>query len=119
MGADYWTPSEPGTSLYAGELLSDVEVLSAVASTLGAEEVGVTQVTYSYALVVSQDCDLAWDHRARAFFRQPPPAASGQARIAWNEQERKLRSKVMDSVLLCVADEPPLVHASSTLNKNE
>ena len=119
MEADYWIPSEPGGSLYAGELLSDVEVLSAVPSTLGQQEVGVSQITYPYAMVVSQDCDLAWDNSARDFLRDPPPAASGAARSAWNEQERKFRSKLMDSVLFCVADEPHAVHASSTLNKNE
>ncbi|HSW41046.1 MAG TPA: hypothetical protein VLM76_00865 [Patescibacteria group bacterium] len=119
MGAGYWIPSGASGSLYAGELLSDVEVLSAVASTLGDAEVGVTQVTYSYALIVSQDCDLAWDHEAREFLRQPPPAASGPARTTWNEQLHMFRSKLMDSVLLCVADEPQVVRAASTLNKNE
>jgi hypothetical protein len=116
---DYWILSDPSGSLYAGELLSDVEVLSAVAATLGQAEVEVTQITYAYALIVSQDCDLEWDYQAREFLQDPPPAASGPARSAWNEQEHKFRSKVMDSVLLCVADEPPTVHASSTLNKNE
>lgn len=119
MGVEYWIPSAPNSSLYAGELLSGLEVLSAIPSTLANPEVAVSQITYPYAMVVSQDCDLAWDDRAREFLKAPPPAASGQARSEWNEEERKFRSKLMDSVLFCVADEPDVVRAVSTLNKNE
>jgi hypothetical protein len=105
--------------LYAGELLSDLEVLSAVPSSLASATVQVKQVAYPYALVVSEDCDLAWDDSARQFLSVPPPASSGPGRVTWNEKEHVFKSKLMETVLLCVADVPERVRATSTLNKNE
>lgn len=85
---------EVGPPRHASRAPVGVPDWSAVALTLRGADIEVTQVTYPYALIVSQDCDLDWDYRARAFLRDPAPAAAGAARSTWNEQERTFRSKL-------------------------
>lgn len=72
------------TSLRQGEILTGVVQYNPVASELSleSEEMSFEPIIHPYAIVITQDCDLDWDHRARQ---------SGDAQL----------SKLLNSVILC------------------
>lgn len=79
-----YQPSIENASLRQGEILTDVVQYNPVASELSreSEELSFEPVIHPYAIIVTQDCDLDWDYRARQ---------SGNAQL----------SKLLNSVILC------------------
>lgn len=67
MGAIY-VPAEAYTALRQCEILTGVEelVMAEPHAVIDQTSLRVGLRTHPYALVVSQDCDLEWDHRARS-----------------------------------------------------
>jgi len=64
-------PLEPGVSLRQGEILSNVVRIQLDLSSLGTKEHRVDEVKYDYAVVLTQDCDLEQDFKARQGRNQP------------------------------------------------
>lgn len=54
-----------------GELVSNLVQFAIDLPTLGQEEIALDSQTHPLAIVVSQDCDLMWDHEER---RKPDPS---------------------------------------------
>ncbi|HBE20471.1 MAG TPA: hypothetical protein DEG17_21140 [Cyanobacteria bacterium UBA11149] len=79
-----YQPSIKKTSLRQGEILTDVIQYNPVVSELSieAEELSFQAVIHPYAIVVTQDCDLDWDYRARQTINSQP-------------------SKLLNSIILC------------------
>lgn len=76
--------SHKGSSLRQGEILTGVIQYKPVVSELLQEEqeLSFNAVLHPYAIVVTQDCDLDWDYRARQTANSQP-------------------SKLLNSVILC------------------
>ncbi|MCV0377403.1 hypothetical protein [Microbacterium sp.] len=84
------------------------------------EEAEVDWPRLQWALVVSQDCDLEFDFRARTKLREiGDPPAHGQERRDWNEASIKAQAKVMTMIILCQADVSDAVMAASNLTGAE
>ena len=79
-----YQPSLKNTSLRQGELLSNLIQYSPVASEISSEggDLAFEQIIHPYAIVVTQDCDLDWDYRARQSDNSQP-------------------SKLLNSIILC------------------
>lgn len=60
-----YTPSLPNGSLYQGEILSNLVQLKLKIETLSSPDPVVIPLIHPYAILMSQDCDLDWDFRAR------------------------------------------------------
>jgi hypothetical protein len=102
------------------EVLSEVERIFLRAGAIGQATPELEVRTYPYVVVISQDCDLEWDHDARqriANAGQQP--ASGHAAQDWAVADKNARNKLLDGVLLCVADEEDVVHDASVFNTKE
>lgn len=72
------------TSLRQGEILTDVVQYNPVVSDLSleAEDLSFEPIIHPYAIVVTQDCDLDWDYRARQTTNSQP-------------------AKLLNSIILC------------------
>ncbi|MEQ8469522.1 hypothetical protein [Coleofasciculus sp. E1-EBD-02] len=79
-----YQPSIKNASLRQGEILTDVVQYNPVVSELSreAEELSFEPVIHPYAIIVTQDCDLDWDYRAR-------------------QSNNAQSSKLLNSVILC------------------
>jgi hypothetical protein len=79
-----YQPSNKNTSLRQGEILTGVIQYNPVVSEVSqeAQELSFEQVIHPYAIVVTQDCDLDWDYRARQSDKVQP-------------------SKLLNSIILC------------------
>ena len=79
-----YQPSIKNASLRQGEIVTDVVQYNPVASELLLEskELSFERIIHPYAVVVTQDCDLDWDYRARQSGSNQP-------------------SKLLNSVVLC------------------
>ncbi|MCL1467379.1 hypothetical protein [Argonema galeatum] len=79
-----YQPSNKNASLRQGEILTGVAQYNPVLGELSpdAQEVSFDMVIHPYAIVVTQDCDLDWDYKARQ-------SSSPQL------------SKILNSVILC------------------
>lgn len=60
-----YSPSVPGAALRQGEILSGMEQVRLSLSSVGTDQLRVELVNHPYAIIVSQDCDLEWDFKAR------------------------------------------------------
>jgi hypothetical protein len=60
-----------GSPLRQGELLTNVVFVRLDLATLSADSPGVQRVTHPYALILTQDCDLEQDFRARQGVNKP------------------------------------------------
>ena len=80
--------SPAGGALRQGEILSNVvEARIDVRTLQGEGEPELEEKNHPLAVVMTQDCDLSWDYRARS---QPDP-----------EERTKLANKTLPNVLLC------------------
>lgn len=115
--ADYWRPSDPAVPLGECELLSELERITLDPTDIGLSEAfGSIRVTFPYVMIMSQDCDLEWDHTARRHIETAGiPPVHGQARRDWDQAHKDARAKLMEGVLLCVAEEESVVRVSSAL----
>jgi hypothetical protein len=79
-----YQPSLKNTSLRQGEILTNLIQYNPVASELSSEgeDLAFEPIIHPYAIVVTQDCDLDWDYRARQ---------SGDSQL----------SKLLNSIILC------------------
>jgi hypothetical protein len=116
-GAAYWRRANPALPLGECELLSDLQRITLEAADIGASEgLRLNEVTHPFAMILSQDCDLEWDESARRHIESAgPPPAIGQGRIDWNKADKDARTKLMDGVLICVAEEESVVRLTSAL----
>lgn len=114
--ASYWRPSSPGGPLEACELLAEVEQFTIDPGDVGRDDPNLIKTTYPFAMVLSQDCDLEWDAVARRQIAEAgTPPAIGQERKDWDQADRVARTKLIDGVLLCVADPEEVVRVPSLL----
>jgi hypothetical protein len=62
-----YQPSVRGSSLRQGEILTNVVQYFPTSGEVpqDSEKISFDVIVYSYAIVVTQDCDLDWDYRAR------------------------------------------------------
>lgn len=89
-----YAPSDAGVALRQGEILSGLIQLKVSSPDLkGGEPPKVEQVVHPYAIVMTQDCDLDLDHRARNGSVGP--------------------DKILPSILFCEAQEAASLRASS------
>lgn len=115
LEVSYWRPSISDRPLAQCEMLCEVEQIAIDLEAIGKlEGVGFVPTTYAFALILSQDCDLEFDQRARRSLAsagmQP---ASGPEREAWDTSDRKSKSKLMNGVLLCAAEDEATVKAAA------
>jgi hypothetical protein len=102
------------------EVLSEVERAYLHLGSIGQENPEVLVTTYPYLVAISQDCDLEWDHDARdRIANAGVQPATGQAAQDWATADKNARNKLIDGVLLCVADEEAVVRAASVMNTRE
>lgn len=100
-----YQPSVKNTSLRQGEILTNVVQYRPTVngSSQLLEEITFDMIVHPYAIVVTQDCDLDWDYRAR-------------------EENRGPSTKLLNSVILCEIDTAKGVRAiedKGTMNSNE
>jgi hypothetical protein len=86
-----FSPSPADGALRQGEIVSDVIQVHLRAESLGPEvgDVDLEEKVHPYALILTQDCDLDWDFKARA----TQPTDRGE--------ENKRQAKLVPNVLLC------------------
>jgi hypothetical protein len=97
-----YQPSIIDSPLRQGEILSNVIQYKLDPSTLSPEDTESSlaqQILHSYAIIVTQDCDLDWDYRSRKSDRPQP-------------------SKLLNSVILCEVAMAEEVRYSSDNNMN-
>jgi hypothetical protein len=82
-----YQPSVKNTSLRQGEILTNVVQYRPTinASSQLSEDISFDVIVHPYAIVITQDCDLDWDYRAR-------------------QEARGQSSKLLNSVILCEID---------------
>lgn len=90
-----------GSSLRQGEILTGVVQYNPVISSMpeGLQELPFTPVAHPYSIIVTQDCDLDWDYKARR--------DSGNS------------SKLLNSILLCEVDTAEAVRGQDGINRKE
>ncbi|NQE35189.1 hypothetical protein [Microcoleus asticus] len=98
--------SNKNTSLRQGEILTNVTQYNVDPAALSSEQpdisLSVNQITHPYAIVVTQDCDLDWDYKARA------------------EKEQSKPDKFLNSVILCEISKAEEVRKSgNNMNRKE
>lgn len=87
-----FSPSPVAGVFRQGEIVSDLVQVLLRAESLGHEggDVELEEKTHPYALIMTQDCDLDWDFKARAQVPEDQPA-----------QENKRQAKLVPNILLC------------------
>jgi hypothetical protein len=101
-----YQPSNKDTSLRQGEILTNVTQYNVDPAALLLEQpdisLSVNQITHPYAIVVTQDCDLDWDYKARA------------------EKEQNKPDKFLNSIILCEISKAEEVRKSgNNINRRE
>ncbi len=65
QNSNIYRHSLPDTPLRQGEILSNLIQVVIDLESIGNEEIVIDDKAHPYAIVVSQDCDLDWDYKAR------------------------------------------------------
>lgn len=119
-GAEYWRRVEPESPIGECELLSELNRVTIEAADVGLQEPRLGRDTYAYVMVVTQACDLEFDGVARRQIEAAGPAPlRGQERIDWDAANRSARGKLLEGILVCVADEVEVVHDASGLRTKQ
>lgn len=63
--ANIYEASKEQGALRQGEIISNLHSYKVDIATMGTDEVSFTINDYPFAIIVSQDCDLDWDYKAR------------------------------------------------------
>jgi hypothetical protein len=95
--------SDKNVSLRQGEILTGVIQYRPIADKLSqhAQEIPFETILHPYAIVITQDCDLDWDYKAR------------------NSQESQL-SKLLNSVILCeITEAKEIRETADNMNSKE
>ncbi|MBH8566137.1 hypothetical protein I8748_28940 [Nostoc sp. CENA67] len=98
-----YQPSLKNTSLRQGEILTNVVQYNPVASEISreTEELPYNKIIHPYAIVVTQDCDLDWDYRAR-------------------QSNNSQLSKLLNSIILCeIATAREVRDTADSMNSKE
>lgn len=94
--------SDKGSSLRQGEILTGVVQYNPVIDDICLElqELSFTPIVHPYAIVITQDCDLDWDYKAR-------------------EINDKSSGKLLNSVVLCEIDTAKAIRDTDGINRKE
>ena len=65
LGDAIYEPAQQDGAIRQGEIITGLIQLVVDLETIGAESPDIIPILHPYALVVSQDCDLDWDYKAR------------------------------------------------------
>lgn len=82
-----YIPSEPSGAIRQGEIISGLIVTRIDPTTMFQEEPDFIPEQHPYVIVVSQDCDLDWDYKAR---------------LPENVKDLKQRHKILPNILFCM-----------------
>lgn len=95
MSVSAFAPSPIGGVLRQGEVLAGVIQVHLGSDSLeqNAADVSIEEVVHPYALILTQDCDLDWDYKART------PAPGQQAQD--EREENRRRAKIVPNILFC------------------
>lgn len=102
---DIYQAPDKGSSLRQGEILTGVVQYNPVVDEIQLElqespELSFTPVIHPYAIVVTQDCDLDWDYKARATSNSNP-------------------AKLLNSIILCEIDKAEAIRSTDGMNRKE
>jgi hypothetical protein len=91
--------SDKDSSLRQGEVLTGVVQYNPIISELSEEsqELPFTPIVHPYAIVITQDCDLDWDYRARRANGNP--------------------AKLLNSIVLCEVDTAKSIRSTEGVNR--
>lgn len=94
--------SDKSSSLRQGEILTGVVQYNPVINEIMPElqELSFTPILHPYAIVVTQDCDLDWDYKAR--------------RISNSSS-----AKLLNSIILCEIDTAEAIRSTDGMNRKE
>lgn len=98
MGSGIYSPSPPKGPLRQGEILSDLKQPIPRSAYHNSEEIMVDFIEHPYTIVVSQDCDLDWDYKAR--------------------QEEGKASKLLPNILFCEVVSAQNLRNSDSINSD-
>lgn len=93
--------SNKGSSLRQGEILTGVVQYNPIINEIPKEfqELSFTPIIHPYAIVVTQDCDLDWDYKAREDNDNP--------------------AKLLNSIVLCEIDTAAAIRSTDGMNSKE
>lgn len=93
--------SDKGSSLRQGEILTGVVQYNPVINEMPKEfqELSFTPIIHPYAIVITQDCDLDWDYKARGTNDNP--------------------AKLLNSIVLCEIDTAESIRSTDGMNRKE
>lgn len=93
--------SDKDSSLRQGEILTGVTQYNPVANELSKDSPGLsfTPIIHPYAIIVTQDCDLDWDYKARG--------TDGNL------------AKLLNSIVLCEVDTAKSIRSTDGVNRKE
>lgn len=93
--------SDKGSSLRQGEILTGVVQYNPVINELPKEfqDLPFTPIIHPYAIVITQDCDLDWDYKARGTNNNP--------------------AKLLNSIVLCEIDTAESIRSTDGMNRKE
>ncbi|MGB3494679.1 MAG: hypothetical protein WBA57_18270 [Elainellaceae cyanobacterium] len=93
--------SDQGFSLRQGEILTGVVQYNPVINEISKEsqELSFTPIIHPYAIVITQDCDLDWDYKARGVNSNP--------------------AKLLNSIVLCEIGTAESIRSTDGVNRKE
>ena len=98
-----YKPSDECSPLRQGEILTGViqykPIIDEIQDSLELHELSFTPICHPYTIVVTQDCDLDWDYKARTTNSNP--------------------TKLLNSVVLCEIETAEKVRGNEGVNRKE
>jgi hypothetical protein len=93
--------SDKGSSLRQGEILTGVVQYNPVINEIPKElqELSFTPIIHPYVIVITQDCDLDWDYKARGNNNNP--------------------TKLLNSIIFCEIDTAESIRSTDGINRKE
>lgn len=100
-GRAIYQASNKNSSLRQGEILTGVVQYNPVINTIPEEfeNLSFTAIVHPYAIVITQDCDLDWDYKARRTNDKP--------------------DKLLNSIVLCEIDTAIAIRNTDAINRKE
>jgi hypothetical protein len=100
-----YQPSDNSSALRQGEILTDVVQYISVIDEMQRElqqlsELSFTPIKHPYSIIVTQDCDLDWDYKARKDGNNNP-------------------AKLLNSIILCEIDTADAIRKTDGMNRKE